>query len=244
MTPEQYATNLIERFKAGESIASIILELKKETMKGPIDGLIDLKSDNPDSPNIRPWNWLGLYLIESNELRQSVSLWYSMIEIARIVAPIYYAGIAYVGTPYNNLGVAYTRLNDLHLAFNAFLKAFEFDINTTGKSVIALKNIMGIMVPLNFHTRKDSWKWFIKSAKRIIEISISFCLTASGVYMVIKEFTIFFPTQKTQYSNLVVTGFGLILIVLGLYLTKITKVKMGPGGIEVELRPFDAETIK
>jgi hypothetical protein len=128
MNGTDYARQIIKRYQEGENLNNLISELKSETLKGPQNGSINLSSDVDGEPNIRPWNWLGLFLLYNTKYEDSKTLWEALIQIAEKLANEFYGGIAHVGTPWNNLAVTFDRLGRINEALIAVESALKYDL--------------------------------------------------------------------------------------------------------------------
>lgn len=199
MNGTEYARQIIERYKKGENLGSLITELESETLKGPLESAINLASDNDNEPNVRPWNWFGLKLAEEGKYEQACSLWQRMIIIANITAKPFYRGIAYLGTPYNNLGYTLIRMKRPFDGFHYFLKAFEFDIATAGKSSVALKNLLGLIPEIQKMQKKG-----LKD--RIIEYSL-YAITITILFE--RILTMVISCRGIELNDLIYIGFSI-----------------------------------
>jgi len=234
MNGTEYAKQIIQRYKKGESLSSLISELESETLKGPLKSAISLASDNDNEPNVRPWNWLGLELVEEGNYEQACDLWQRMIIMANLTAESFYKGIAYLGTPYNNLGYTLIKMKRLLDGFHYFLKAFEFDIATAGSSSVALRNLLGL-IPEIQKVQSTVGIPIKKGLKdRVIEYSL---YTIAVAILSERILTMVITCRGIEINDLIYLGFSIAVALISYSLPRIAKLTLSTSGISIEFRP-------
>ncbi len=172
MSGDDLARNIIRRYQGGKSIDSIIKHLKELTRKPPKESGINLASDETGKPNVRPWNWIGLYLLENNRLDESKKLWEALLQIAHEVAykdP--YNGIPPVGTPWNNLAVVLSRMGKTADSLIAIEQAYRYDLltgNPYGNARQNYENLFSNLISLITSPKKE-----IKEKDKNYKLNIS-----------------------------------------------------------------------
>jgi len=239
MNGTDYAKLIIQRYREGENLNSLIVELETETLKGPERGLIDLKSDNDNGPSVRPWSALGQNLWKVEKYEEAAMLWQRMIIMANLTANAFYNNVAYVGLPLNNLGVTLIKMNRLYDGFHNFLKAFEFDIATSGSSSVALKNLLGLIPYIQSAQYKPDISVKKKTEEKIIKYSL---YTFAGGILVDRILRMIIKCRGIEMNDLIYFGFFIVIVLISYLLPRIAKLSLSTSGINIEFSPFPQNT--